>query len=362
MSISKLKWYKNVFNVCNKDKIFTFANMQLLRYIVFPFTPIYYIATWVRNKLYDKGIKSSKTYDFPLISVGNLSTGGTGKSPMVEYLVRLLKTDYQMATLSRGYGRQTKGYVLGNSNSSALTLGDEPFQFYYKYGDTITVSVCEDRQTGIANLINAKTKPDIILLDDAYQHRKVSAGLNILLTTYSNLYTEDWVLPIGNLREPRSGAQRAQLIVVTKCPIGLADEEKELIKHKIKPLVGQELFFSTINYPETVIGLNDSMSLRTLSNFILVTGIANAKPLVSFLKSKHLNFKHTAYKDHYHFTEKEAIQLNKNELIVTTEKDFMRLKSFKLLKDKLYYLPIEIAISDAERFNSIIKDFVIKTL
>ncbi len=336
--------------------------MQLLRYLFFPFTPIYYIVTWVRNKLYDKGIKSSKSYDLPLICVGNLSAGGTGKSPMIEYLVRLLKQDYKVVTLSRGYGRQTKGYILGDHTATALTLGDEPFQFYSKYGKDIMVSVSEDRQKGITQLLDSPLKPEVILLDDAYQHRKVSAGLTILLSTYSNLYTNDWVLPLGNLREPRKGAKRAQLIVITKCPIDLSDKEKEVIKNKIKPNTNQELFFSSISYPKSGIGINDSIPLESLSGFTLVTGIANANPLVNFLKSKGLKFNHIEYKDHYRFTEKDVIQFNKKEVIVTTEKDYSRLKVFDSLKNNLYYIPIEIIINEKEKFDKLVKEFVIKTL
>lgn len=335
--------------------------MQLLRYIVFPLTPIYYLVTWIRNTLYDKGVLSSKSYSMPIICVGNLSAGGSGKSPMVEYLIRLLKTDYKIATLSRGYGRQTKGYVLGGHSSSASTLGDESFQFYSKFGKSIAVSVCEDRQTGIAKLLDSKVKPEVILLDDAYQHRKVSAGLTILLTTYSNLYTTDYVLPLGNLREPRRGDKRAQLIVVTKCPIDLSDKKKERIKNKINPNINQELFFSTINYPNKVIGANNLITIESLLNFTLVTGIANAKPLVNFLKLKGLKFNHIEYKDHYHFTENDVNELNKKELILTTEKDYMRLKQFNSLKEKLYYIPIEIIISEKEAFNSIVKAFITKT-
>jgi len=336
--------------------------MQLLRYLVFPFTPVYYFATWFRNVLYDAGIKSSKSYTIPVICIGNLSAGGTGKSPMVEYLVRLLKDNYQLATLSRGYGRQTKGYILADETASASTLGDEPYQFYSKYGKSILVSVCEDRQTGISNLLSANLKPDLILLDDAYQHRKVHAGFSILLTTYSKLYTDDYVLPLGDLREPRVGAKRAQLIVVTKCPEDVSDKEKEHIKRKIKPGSNQDLFFSSITYPQEVIGVNDTIAFEVLSRFTLVTGIANATPLVTFLEQKGLSFNHLAYKDHHRFNDLEVNELNKNDLILTTEKDYMRLKEFNSLRNKLYYIPIEIDIRENEKFDGAIKAFITKTL
>lgn len=336
--------------------------MQLLRYILFPFTPIYYFVIWVRNKLYDSGIKFSKSYNFPVICVGNLSAGGTGKTPMIEYLIRLLITDYKTATLSRGYGRSTKGYVLASNTSNALMIGDEPFQFFSKYGKTIKVAVSENRQIGISELVKYVPKPEVILLDDALQHRKVKAGLNILLTTYSNLYTDDWVLPLGNLREPRKGAKRAQLIVITKCPVNLSEKEKENIKKRIKPSANQELFFSCINYSEKVIGEDRTISLNAINEFTLITGIANAKPLVGFLNSKKLQFNHLEYKDHYHFRKKDIEKFENNELIITTEKDYMRLRSFNSLKEKLFFMPIEVLIDDKDRFDLSVKEFISKTL
>ncbi|MBQ0769262.1 MAG: tetraacyldisaccharide 4'-kinase, partial [Bizionia sp.] len=182
--------------------------MKLLRYLLFPIMPIYFVVTWLRNQLYDYGLKKSKTYHFPVLCVGNLSAGGTGKTPMVEYLIRLLKSDFKIATLSRGYGRETDGFVLGSAKANAKSLGDEPFQFYSKFSKDIMVAVDANRQQGIAKLRELLLKPEAIILDDAFQHRKVTAGLNILLTTYSNLYYKDFVLPTGDLREPRAGAKR----------------------------------------------------------------------------------------------------------------------------------------------------------
>jgi len=333
--------------------------MKLLRYITFPFVPVYYIITWFRNLLYDYNIKSSKSYNLPIICVGNLSTGGTGKTPMVEYLIRLLKDEYKLATLSRGYGRKTKGYLLGDENASAETLGDEPFQFYSKFFNTINVAVDGDRQNGIANLLKLNPKPEVIILDDAFQHRKVKAGFNILLTTYANLYIKDWVLPSGNLREPRQGAKRAQFIVVTKCPNTLSKELKQSIIKKIAPKKDQHVFFSTIVYSSNVISLNETKALDTLSTFTLVTGIANASTLTTFLKEKQLQFNHLEYKDHHHFSNEDVdIIAASNKIIITTEKDYMRLKDFNKLKDKLFYLPIETHIDNTLAFNSIVGNYV----
>ncbi|AUC82381.1 tetraacyldisaccharide 4'-kinase [Lacinutrix sp. Bg11-31] len=329
--------------------------MKFIRVLLFPIVPFYYVITWLRNKLYDLGIKTSKSYDFPVICVGNLSAGGTGKTPMVESLIRLLKDHYSLATLSRGYGRKTKGFMLASQESSAKTLGDEPFQFYTKFKECIQVSVDEDRQNGIYNLRGLNKQPNLIVLDDAFQHRKVKAKLNILLTTYSNLYYKDIVLPTGNLREPRQGAKRAQIIVVTKCPSDLSKEEKNNIESKLKPKTHQSVFFSSITYANEVIGLNNTIALKDLKDFTLVTGIATAKPLVDFLRNEGLSFNHLEYSDHHDFSKKEIETLSKNDLIITTEKDYVRLITEDNLSSKLYYLPIEIVIDNQNIFNELVK-------
>lgn len=330
--------------------------MKLLRYLLFPIVPIYFFVTWLRNKLYDLDIKKSVSYYFPLICVGNLSVGGTGKTPMIEYLIRLLKDDFKVATLSRGYKRKTEGYQLADKDASAETIGDEPFQFYSKFKNEILVAVDSDRQNGIKNL--QKEQPEVILLDDAYQHRKVKAGLNILLTTYANPYFKDMVLPTGDLREPRSGAKRANIIVVTKCPKDLNDSKKAEIIKRIAPKANQHVFFSAIAYSEMLFSAENSKSIQDLEQFTLVTGIANASPLVDSLKSKNLDFEHLNFKDHHDFKDADILALEKKELIVTTEKDFMRLKQYSVLKSKLFYLPITVSIDDALKLNTLVKDFV----
>lgn len=330
--------------------------MKILRYFLFPFVPFYFTATWLRNLFYDLNIKKSVSYSLPVICVGNLSVGGTGKTPMIEYLIGLLKNDFKVATLSRGYKRKTLGYQLANNTSNASSIGDEPFQFYSKFKNDILVAVDTNRQNGIENL--KKKKPEVILLDDALQHRKVTASLNILLTTFKNPYFEDFVLPTGNLREPRSGSDRANIIVVTKCPENITEAQKTAIYKGIKPKAYQHVFFSSIVYSEVVFSANKSEQLKSLKQFTLVTGIANAAPLVDFLKSKHLNFKHLNFKDHYNFTEKDILILGKQEYILTTEKDFMRLKRHASLRDKLYYIPIKMRITDNEKFNALIKALI----
>ncbi|MEP3839010.1 MAG: tetraacyldisaccharide 4'-kinase [Algibacter sp.] len=330
--------------------------MNIIRKLLLPIVPIYFMVTWLRNKLYDLGIKKSKSYKFPVICVGNLSAGGTGKTPMIEYLIRLLKDDFKVATLSRGYKRKTDGFQLANTTSTADTIGDEPFQFYTKFKDSVIVAVDANRQTGIENL--QKKKPNVILLDDAYQHRKVTPGFSVLLTTYANPFYKDIVLPTGNLREPRSGANRADVIVVTKCPKGLSLNEKSNLVKRIRPEKHQHVFFSTIDYSNTVIATDKTERIENLSPFTLVTGIANATPLVNYLNAKNLNFEHLNFKDHYNFTLNDIENLEQKDVIVTTEKDYMRLKQFESLKPKLFYLPITVTIDDSNKLNALIKEFV----
>ena len=330
--------------------------MKLLRKILLPIVPIYYMVTWLRNKLYDFGVKKSVSFDLPVICVGNLSVGGTGKTPMIEYLINLLKDDYKVATLSRGYKRKTQGFQLANKNSNAESIGDEPFQFYSKFQNEILVAVDADRHNGIQYLLHEN--PEVILLDDAYQHRKVKAGFNILLTTYNTPYFKDIVLPTGNLRESRSGAKRANIIVVTKCPKSLSESEKSNIIKRINPERHQYVFFSSIVYSDSLFSTKEIKAIDKIGPFNLVTGIANAEPLVNFLKNKNLNFEHLNFKDHHDFTEEDISNLEKMELIVTTEKDFMRLKQYNSLKGKLFYLPIAVNIDKASKMNQLIKDFV----
>ncbi|NRA93881.1 MAG: tetraacyldisaccharide 4'-kinase [Psychroserpens sp.] len=332
--------------------------MKLLRTLLFPVVPIYFLVTWLRNKLYDMGWKSSTSFDLPVICVGNLSVGGTGKTPMIEYLIRSFKNDYKIAVLSRGYKRNTKGFQLADKNATPETLGDEPYQFFRKYKD-ISVAVDSNRRHGIDTLRNM-IQPEVILLDDAFQHRKVTPGFNVLLTAYDALYSEDFVLPTGNLREPRSGAKRADVIVITKCPHDLTETERSSVIQKLKPLPHQSVFFSAIQYSKTFNSQNGSMGMKALKNtgFTLVTGIANPKPLVAYLRSEGFQFEHLQFKDHHQFNEAEIRNLKTRSMIVTTEKDYVRLlPSFKDLNN-LYYLPIEFGIENSKGFEKQIRDFL----
>ncbi len=331
--------------------------MQILRKLLFPFSILYGIIVWFRNKFFDWGILTSASYDFPVITVGNLSMGGTGKSPMIEYLIGLLHNNYPIATLSRGYKRKTKGFLLLNVASDAKDVGDEPLQFKNKFPEVL-VAVDEDRQNGIKNLRALEQPPKIILLDDAFQHRKVTAGFSILLTAYGDLYSKDMILPAGNLRETASGAHRAQVIIVTKCHLDISKEEKRKIKASLAIKSHQKLFFTGIHYENYFTNGVQQIPLQLMENFSLVTGIAKPQPLVKHLRDNRLDFKHFAYPDHHLFTEKELQELRSLSLIVTTEKDFMRLKEH-LPHEKLFYLPIKtVFLEDQEIFDKEVMSFV----
>ncbi|MFP5438497.1 MAG: tetraacyldisaccharide 4'-kinase [Bacteroidia bacterium] len=335
--------------------------MKKLRLVLLPFSLIYGLVTAIRNALYNNGVFASCGFSIPVIAVGNLSTGGTGKTPQTEYLIRLLAPIYKVAVLSRGYGRKSEGYVLANETASAQTLGDEPFQFFTKFKDSIRVAVDANRVAGITNLLGLSPKPEVIVLDDAYQHRKVTAGFYILLTAYGDIYTDDFILPAGNLRESRSGAKRAGVIVVTKCPTDISAKEQQQIIGRLKPKQGQQVFFSCIAYDDLVYGDNGTKSVTDIKNEpkVLVAGIAKPQPFYDYLKSDGDSVK--TYPDHHEFTEteiNELIQLSETKTIVTTEKDYMRLKG-RLPQCKLFYLPIKSRfITGGNNFDKTILNYV----
>ena len=332
--------------------------MRQLRKILYPFSLLYGGILRLRNYLYNHQILESRVYDFPVICVGNLSMGGTGKSPMIEYLVRLLATHYRLGTLSRGYKRKTKGFVEVSTAHTALEVGDEPLQFKRKF-ESLLVAVCEDRRKGIEQMRKRQKTPEVILLDDAFQHRRVQPNLSILLSAYNDLYTQDCVLPAGNLREPKVGARRAQLIVVTKCPVDLSKAERQNIIRAIQPNPDQLVFFSSITYADQVTNGKQHIPLQVLQDtFTLVTGIAKPKPLVEFLKAKGFSVNHKQYQDHHNFSRQEIETLEAEPFIITTEKDFVRLRDY-ISPEKLFYLPIKMEfIADAASFDQRIKKHV----
>ena len=348
--------------------------MQYLRLLLLPFSIIYGIIIWLRNKLYDRGIFNSREFNIPVICIGNLAVGGAGKSPMAEYLIRLLKEKYKIAVLSRGYKRATKGFRIVSVTDTVADAGDEPLQFKRKFND-ITVAVSEKRTIGIEHL---KAHRDLVILDDAFQHRAVKPGLSILLFDYTRLDDFLLMLPAGNLREPIQNRKRAEIIVISKCPSDLSKTEKEKIIRRIKPYKHQSLFFSYLDYGN-LISLNtkeekELPSINAETSVFLLTGIANPSPLVNKLKSYSTTIIHHDYPDHHTFSTKNIAKLaeefhtykSPQKLIVTTEKDSQRLQVpalLELLKDlPVYYLPVTAKIHqpDDENFNNLIEAYVTK--
>lgn len=334
--------------------------MNVLRKILFPFSILYGFITAFRNFLFDINVLKSYSFAVPTIVVGNLSVGGTGKSPQIEYLIRLLSPQYKVATLSRGYKRKTEGFVLADTNATAATLGDEPYQFFSKF-KSIQVAVDANRKNGIEMLLTQKSKPDIILLDDAYQHRKVKGGVYILLTTYNDLYCDDYMLPTGNLRESRSGAKRASIVIVTKCPPDLGTIEQAKIKAKLKLEQQQQLYFSCIAYDDFVFSGQSSIDVKLVLKEpkILVAGIARPDPFFNFLKQD--GDLCLSFPDHHDFSTSDIEMIKEkagNKMIITTEKDFVRLKG-RLPVEQLFYLPIQSSfINEGANFNKTIYDYV----
>jgi len=330
-----------------------------------------------RNRLYDWKIVSSTSFNIPIISVGNLSVGGTGKTPHIEYLIRLLKNEFYIATLSRGYGRKTRGFIMADTQSKSTDIGDEPQQFKNKF-NKLRVAVDEKRVRGVKKLIELYPSLQAVLLDDAFQHRSITPGLAILLTDFNKIYINDYMVPTGALREFKSGAQRADIIIVTKCPEILLPIERRRIIDELKPQTYQHVYFSFIKYGD-FIPMNEkhnplSKEYYFERNFsvLLVTGIASTSGLLYYLKDKIKNLTHLKFSDHHNFgnNDIEKIKMtyetirSENKIILTTEKDAMRLSDnkFASILDNIpiFYIPIEIIFhnKDKELFNEQILHYV----
>jgi tetraacyldisaccharide 4'-kinase len=336
---------------------------------------VYAFVTTIRNKLFDWKVLGSKSFGIPVISVGNLSAGGTGKTPHVEYLINLLKDEFKIATLSRGYKRKTKGFVVASESSSASEIGDEPFQIHKKFPG-ITVSVDENRVNGINELLKRDKKPDIILLDDAFQHRYVKPGLSILLTDFHHLYTNDYPIPSGRLRECRSGAKRADIIIVTKTSRVLSPFDRKAITGEIKPANNQKLFFSYIEHGKFTSLKGEELKAKKVffNSILLVAGIANPYPLESYLKKFCDELEVMKFPDHHNYTEKDVFKIietfeknvRRKKAIVTTEKDAMRLIQPDIINHLIslpvFYIPIrtELHKQDKKEFDNYILDYVRK--
>lgn len=337
-----------------KNNQFHLLIMPIIRILLLPFAFIYKMITDLRNHLYDNGNIKSTEFDRFVISVGNLTVGGTGKTPFVELLIREMKSKYHLAVLSRGYKRKTRGFKLADDNDNSMTLGDEPFQYYTKFGQEIDVAVGEARALAIPQIISHNENIDVIILDDSYQHRSVKPKLNILLNDYHRPFYKDHVMPAGLLRESRIHAKRADVVVVTKCPEELDKAEMDKIRRYVSNYSGKDksVYFTGIKYlrPQKLYG-DQNFS----KNVFLFTGIANSLPLKEFTESEYNLLGHRKFSDHYSFTKKDLSDLIKSfkeinadfKCLLTTEKDMVRLVSMKesarLLWDyPIFYLPIEL--------------------
>ncbi|MCC5931250.1 MAG: tetraacyldisaccharide 4'-kinase [Cyclobacteriaceae bacterium] len=327
--------------------------MMLLRLLLFPFAVLYDLVTRLRNHLYDIGYKKSFSFDTIVISVGNLSVGGSGKTPMVEYLLRLFK-DEKVAVLSRGYRRRTRGFRLAGAGDNALTLGDEPFQMYRKFGDNACVAVGEERALAIPEILFHRPETQIILLDDAFQHRKVIPNLSILVTEFHRPFFKDYLMPYGRLREARNGAFRADLVIVSKCPDSLAPSEMDDYRQSIQTFAQNDIpvYFTRIKYGR--IRHWSDQALDTPKHFYFFSGIGQPAPMAHYIRENFNLAAERHFPDHYIFSESEMMTIKKtfdninlqSKGIITTEKDMVRIKSLpwsdKLREWPLYYLPIEI--------------------
>lgn len=345
--------------------------LKTFRILLFPLAIFYWLIIFTRDKLYNWKFFESATFGMPLICVGNLSVGGTGKSPMVELLVRNLKDDFKVATLSRGYKRKTRGYALANERSDALEIGDEPMQFKLKFPD-VPVAVGEERLDAISQLLHDKPDIQTIILDDAFQHRAIKAGMNILLTDYNNLFTRDFYLPTGDLRDLKSSYKRAEIMVVTKCDPAIDEKKKEEIIAEIDPLPNQHIFFTANSYGNVyhIIKHEQTIRLNPDTDVLLVTGIANPQPLKDLLEEHTETYYMLHYPDHYIFTIDNWKDIKKRfdkieaekKIILTTEKDSVRLAKFgeQLNNVPLYVIPLKhhFLFDEEEKFLSLIKNYI----
>ena len=345
-------------------------NYQLLhmKYILLPFSWLYGLITDVRNYFYDKGLFQSKSFRIPIINVGNITVGGTGKSPQVEYLIRLLKNNYKIVTLSRGYGRKTKEFILADDTVNANTIGDEPMQFYQKFRNQINVAVGEKRMEAIEQILKQKPDTEIIILDDAFQHRAVQPSLNILLIDYNRPIEEDYPFPAGRLRERIHGAKRADVVVITKCPTNLNLQQQESFKNRMKPYLKENtpVLFTEILYGKPINCRSGLMDFEVSQNILLVSGIAKPELFETYCRKNFKVVNHLIFKDHHQYNETDfrSIHVQKQQAVtdfcvLMTEKDMVKFKPFlnhKLLKDiLLFYLPIEVGfLNEKSIFDNLI--------
>lgn len=339
-----------------------------------PFSLLYGVGVGLRNYFYKTGLLKSISFNLPVISVGNLSVGGAGKTPHIEYLIRLLKDYLNVATISRGYKRKTKGFMFVQPNMNAESVGDEPLQFKRKFQD-IVVTVSESRTFAVPEIVGEHPNTQVVLLDDAFQHRSIKPGLNILLTEFSKPFTKDYLLPSGRLREWRSAYQRADVIVVSKCPKEVSPEEKERVIKDIAPLESQKVFFSYYDYDHPYYSFNSRYRLKLEPDMsvLLICAIARADYLVEYLEEKVENVRVLEYEDHHFYSKYEVANLQSTfekwdapkKLILTTEKDAMRLELHQQFlrenKTPIFSLPVKVKFhfDEGEAFDQEVKDFLL---
>lgn len=364
----------NAFSLTSCDFVYfcSYSNSPMnnkLKYHnwLLPASLIYGMIIDIRNHLYNHGIFKSVSFDLPVLSIGNLTVGGTGKTPHTEYLIRLLRNNYKIAVLSRGYGRCTNGYQLAGPDSTQESIGDEPFQIHKKYSD-ITVAVDESRVDGISKLLTSND-PDVILLDDAYQHRSVTPSLNILNVNYHRNIFQDKLLPAGLLREPNTEIRRADIIVISKCPDDISEDEISTIKSDFNLKSNQSIYFTRICYKELVQFKNPSLtvpisSIGEKTSVLIVTGIASPALIETEFRKYTSDITLLSFPDHHQYTDNDIERIGKefsklkgnSKIIVTTEKDYTRLKSMNIDQDiqsKLFILPIAIEfIKEGEKFDT----------
>lgn len=343
--------------------------LKSFRILLLPFALIYWVIIFIRNWMFDNKILSASSFGLPVICVGNLSVGGTGKSPMVEYILLHLKDQFKIATLSRGYKRKTKGYALADENSTALEIGDEPMQFHLKFPD-VPVAVGEERVASIPQILHDRPETQAIILDDAFQHRAIKAGLNILLTDFNNLFTRDFYLPTGDLRDLKSGYKRADIIVVTKCKPDITDGEKKKITEEINPLPNQQVFFTTIEYGSPYHLVSRTGTVLKGKDVLLVSGIANPGSLKKYLEATSNYYETMLFPDHHIFSiddwknMKNRFEkiISKNKIILSTEKDAVRLMKFnnEIESVPFYILPVQhrFLFEEGNCFNDTIINFI----
>lgn len=305
--------------------------------------------------MYRAGILSRTEFDIPVVCIGNLAVGGTGKTPHIEWLIRALKSQCRPAVLSRGYKRKTTGYLAAGPESDALQLGDEPFQLHLKFPE-MPVAVCENRVMGIPYLLGDFPETELILMDDGFQHLPLKAGYAILLTDYNNLFTDDYLMPSGLLREFRSGYQRADCIIVSKCPSDLSLSEKTKLSNKINPLPHQRLYFSSLKYDDPVCFHGTALQPKPDTTVLAVSGIANANPFEQEIKRRFKNVSCKRYSDHHTYQFKDLIDLKERvnampgdtKIMVCTEKDMTKIKPLLNQSDwadiPFFYLPLEVEL------------------